>query len=149
MEGSRVVFLAPMGSTVVAYQRSQTASGVVRYRTEHGWLSEYRRDHQKDNIVEVMHCSYEDVSSTLKEKGINLEFHSTPMVRKLSEALTMREVLSYSMTRAHASLRLVGIHLSRATVIDSQQERVRGITYRQPSQQVTVAPNASALATSL
>ena len=38
MEGSRVVFLAPMGSICVAYKRSQTLAGVVRYRTEHDCL---------------------------------------------------------------------------------------------------------------
>jgi hypothetical protein len=119
MEGSRVVFLAPVGSVVKAYQRSQTAAGVVRYRTEHGWLSEYRRDHQRDNIVEVLSCTYSDQSEELNGKGISLDtipgspsdFDHAPAgtqaacaVRKLAQALSMREVLSYCMTRVRILL---------------------------------------------
>jgi hypothetical protein len=42
------------GSVCVAYERSQTTSGVVRFRTAHGWLSEYRRDQQRDPIMELL-----------------------------------------------------------------------------------------------
>ena len=43
-----------LGSVCVAYERSQTSSGVVRFRTAHGWLSEYRRDQQRDPIMELL-----------------------------------------------------------------------------------------------
>ena len=45
---------ACVGSVCVAYERSQTSSGVVRFRTAHGWLSEYRRDQQRDPIMELL-----------------------------------------------------------------------------------------------
>ena len=38
----------------MAYERSQTSTGVIRFRTAHGWLSEYRRDQQRDPIMELL-----------------------------------------------------------------------------------------------
>jgi hypothetical protein len=52
-------------------------------------------------------------------------------------------------TQVHASLRQVGIHLSRATIQDTQGERIRGITYARSASMMSVAPNAPVLATSL
>jgi hypothetical protein len=46
--------MAPPGSLCAAYERRESTTGVVRYRTAHGWLSEFRRDQQRDAIVELL-----------------------------------------------------------------------------------------------
>ena len=50
--------LNSIGATCIAYERSQTTRGpgpgVTRFRTAHGWLSEFRRDQHGDPIMELL-----------------------------------------------------------------------------------------------
>eukprot|EP00605_Chrysophyceae_sp_TOSAG23-4_P003045 GSChrysophyteH1.ASY1.ANO1.3350.1 assembled CDS len=122
-ENSRIVLLAAKGTICEAYERSMTSGGVVRYRTKHGWLSEYRRDHQRDPIVEILECVYEDVPEDVAQlKKVERKMRD-PKLKRLAEALTMRETVCYSMTRIHATLRQVGVYLSRAIMCESGDVR--------------------------
>ena len=123
-ENSRIVLLATVGTTCVAYERSQTTGGVIRYRTEHGWLSEFRRDHQREPIVEVLNFTYEPVPEHLSmSEQVKIKHAKDVKLKRLSEALTMRETVGYSMVRIHATLRQVGVYLSRSTMADMNDAR--------------------------
>jgi hypothetical protein len=46
-----------MGEIVYAYDRCINSSGVLRYRTSRGWVSELARGHGRENITEVLDVS--------------------------------------------------------------------------------------------
>ena len=52
-----------MGEVVSAADRCVNASGILRYRTERGWVSEYTRGHGRENIAEVISVSLTDGGS--------------------------------------------------------------------------------------
>ena len=134
IEGSREVFTATAGSLCAAYERSETIQGVTRYRTAHGWLSEYRRDQNKDPIIEVMAitpCRSVGVVVNEGQSSTPLPHHPNgeadakkwmalmaavkvdPNKRRWSEALTLRESTSIAMVRVHGNLRQVASYLAR------------------------------------
>ena len=133
-EGSREVFTATAGSLCAAYERSETTQGVTRYRTAHGWLSEYRRDLNRDPIIELMSITpCRSVSTVVVNEGqtppsphhpngeeeakkwmaLVAAVKVDPNKRKWSEALTLRESTSTAMVRVHSNLRLVAGYLAR------------------------------------
>eukprot|EP01035_Chromulina_nebulosa_P017426 gene17426-22978_t len=117
IEGSRVTFLADYGCICTAYERKQTSSGVVRYRTSHGWLSEYRKDSQSE-IVEILHVlpwddsRLNDSYSTVTQSETIFESN----IRKLREMMTLRESVCFSLMRINMTLRIVAMHLSHSTI---------------------------------
>ena len=145
-EYSRIVLLATVGTICTAYERSQTTAGVVRYRTEHGWLSEFRREQHRDPIVEILGVSYETVPDALAVDCKKAQTNSRDSkLRKVSESLTMRESVSHTMTRVNYALRQVGIHLSRTIMTESTEIR-RGFS---SSRAQVPSPSAPFVSTSL
>ena len=144
IEGSRVVMLASVGTICIAYERSCTAAGIIRYKTKQGWLSEYRRDHLKEPIVEVIGVSYHALHSQeektereiLMEKSKNIKF------KRLCEGLTLQESVCTAMSRVNNSLRQFNITLSRNI---SQDQSSRRVSYRSTE----LSPCASVLSTYL
>lgn len=67
-----------MGEIVYAYDRCINSSGVLRYRTSRGWVSELARGHGRENITEVLDVSigsklplpYTEVKSKRIECGV-------------------------------------------------------------------------------
>ncbi|EJK76586.1 hypothetical protein THAOC_01643 [Thalassiosira oceanica] len=53
-----------MGEVVSAADRCINASGILRYRTDRGWVSEYTRGHGRENIAEVISVSLSDGDSS-------------------------------------------------------------------------------------
>ncbi|CAN0479177.1 unnamed protein product, partial [Laminaria digitata] len=53
-DGTMPVDRVDCGMTVVAYERAANASGVTRYRTRHGWISEHLRGTGRQPVVEVV-----------------------------------------------------------------------------------------------
>ena len=60
IDTSRIVMLLPYGTIVTAYERRTLPGNIVRYRTKHGWLSEFNRDAKLDPIVELLDCGTSD-----------------------------------------------------------------------------------------
>jgi len=63
-----------MGEIVESFDRCVNSSGVLRYRTERGWLSEQTRGHGREPIAEVLaiwksKTNYENVQSERNTKG--------------------------------------------------------------------------------
>ena len=64
-----------MGEVIEAYDRCINSSGVLRYKTSRGWVSELTRGHGRENIAEVI-----DVR---KGSGPPVTFHATKDQRDL------------------------------------------------------------------
>eukprot|EP00981_Chlorochromonas_danica_P007094 scaffold1551_cov164-Ochromonas_danica.AAC.22 len=101
IENSRVVFVAEVGTELVAHERRANAAGLIRYRTDLGWISEYRRDHQRNAIVEIL--AIDQVSDAAR----------TEELEESSKLFSLREACSFSLTRVHASVRQSMIYMSR------------------------------------
>ena len=59
-----------MGEVADAYERCVNSSGVMRYRTRRGWVSELTRGHGREPIAEVMDVSTIDTSKVPKAPKI-------------------------------------------------------------------------------
>lgn len=59
-----------MGEIVYAYDRCINSSGVLRYRTSRGWVSELARGHGRENITEVLDISI-GAHLPLSDTGVN------------------------------------------------------------------------------
>jgi hypothetical protein len=118
IETSRGIFTASPGAVCVAYERGQTASGLIRFRTAHGWLSENRRDQSRDPIVELLSLT---PCSRVGDK--KMEVPSDPVKRKLMEAMTIRESSCYALSRVHSSLKKVLFSLVSLCHVDSASSR--------------------------
>ena len=115
LDGSRVVLLCPMGTEIVAYERKVGAAGIVRYRTAHGWLSEFRRDMSRDPIVELLDLPTR--SGTMHSTAHRDIDSSQPAPIAV---LTLRESACLALNRAHGTLSALASSLSRSIVADSQ-----------------------------
>ena len=58
-----------MGEVVSATDRCVNASGILRYRTDRGWVSEYTRGHGRENIAEVISVSLSRGGSSARDDG--------------------------------------------------------------------------------
>eukprot|EP00602_Paraphysomonas_sp_CaronLab_P004577 CAMPEP_0185036162 /NCGR_PEP_ID=MMETSP1103-20130426/28714_1 /TAXON_ID=36769 /ORGANISM="Paraphysomonas bandaiensis, Strain Caron Lab Isolate" /LENGTH=4103 /DNA_ID=CAMNT_0027573585 /DNA_START=26 /DNA_END=12337 /DNA_ORIENTATION=+ len=112
IDGSRIVLLAPRGATTVAYERVCTPGGVIRYRTAHGWLSEFQRDFRRDPIVSLVDTINVDDSTPTQTVS------QSKTARRNIRASTLRDGVCYAFTRVHAALKLVATHLSQSVVLD-------------------------------
>jgi hypothetical protein len=119
IETSRGIFTASPGAVCIAYERGQTSTGLIRFRTAHGWLSENRRDQSRDPIVELL--SLTPCSSLVGDN--KTEVPLDPVKRKLMEAMTMRESSCYALSRVHSSLKMVLICLVKLCHVDSPSSR--------------------------
>ena len=146
IEGSREVFNLSIGSEITAYERSQTAAGVVRYRSRYGWLSEYRRDGQKEPLLELLSLpSVADLTSgygTPSKESV-AALSKDPGKRRLVEAMTLRESTCSAIVRIHSNLRHVASYLSRLCIVESNNLRTRVITVVQPSVAALLANSLS------
>jgi E3 ubiquitin-protein ligase HUWE1 len=128
IEGSRVVLLANIGTICKAFERKQTSSGIIRYKTSNGWLSEFRRDNQRDPIVEIIDLQGSN-DRCFDDEGINNQMSSDPLGdcsnRQVAEVMTLRESVSHTFGRVHSSLRSVIISISRLLINDSISLRQR------------------------
>lgn len=124
IEGSRVVLMANYGAICTAYERNQTNNGVVRYRTAHGWMSEYRKDSQSE-ILELINAGFDSSNSdNFSLKAID-EKQENRNLRRLKEMMTVRESACYALTRINVTLRIVAMHLSHS-VVSYQSRSSRG-----------------------
>ena len=118
IDGSRIVLLAPRGATVVAYERRCTSGGVIRYRTAHGWLSEFQRDFRRDPIIEVVNT----VSSNNKqsEHEYNCSDNNAALApsshQRNIQACTLRTAACNVLSRSQAALRTVLTQLSHSII---------------------------------
>jgi hypothetical protein len=124
IEGSRVVLLANNGTICTAYERSQTNHGVVRYRTAHGWMSEYRKDSQSE-ILELIDVGLDASGSGHFSQKSSVEKQEDRGTRRLKEMMTVRESACYALTRINVTLRIVAMHLSHS-VVTYQSRSSRG-----------------------
>ncbi|RYH32213.1 hypothetical protein EON65_01165 [archaeon] len=113
IEGSRVIFVAEMGTELEAHERKANNAGLIRYRTKLGWISEYRRDQQKSAIVEVLSI------------GLTNDATSKAVIDESSRLLSLREACSVALLRTHSSLRQIGVNLARIIASDSPTLRSR------------------------
>lgn len=93
---SRVVYLAPVGTVLLAYDRRSTNDGSIRYRTKLGWLSEYRRDKERLPLVELLDM----IPSSDPSSYLHGDFTS-------DNFLTFRQSAALAMGRIHIALKQV------------------------------------------
>lgn len=122
IDGSRIILLADNGTNLTAYERNITKNGVVRYRTSHGWMSEYRKDHQSEilELIDVGHDSLLSISKIDANETVDGKAR-----RRLKEMMTLRESACFCLTRINTTLRVVAMHLSQS-VIQYQSRPLRG-----------------------
>ena len=134
IDNSRIVFLAPYGATASAYERICTTEGVVRYRTAHGWLSEFQRDVSKDPIVTIEDTLLTGDGSVTSTVPAN---QTVPMMCND----TLRDGVSYTMTRVHNALKALATQLSQSLVSDADGRHSHSSAH--------ISPIAPLVATSL
>lgn len=135
IEGSRVTSTAEYGQIYQATERSQSSSGIVRYCTPDGWISESRKESHFD-IIEILNVlSVPKFESSVEESGDSLENKISKLslskvekkvelfesekerkARRLNEMLTVRETCCFALSRLNSTLRIVAMHLSHSTV---------------------------------
>lgn len=113
IDGTRVVFVSEIGNEIIAYERKLNSSGVIRYRTDLGWISEYRRDQSKSPIVELIEVTRGTTSALQGTTG-----------SEISSLLTAREGVYHVLSRLNLSLRQLSVYLSRILLISEQRVTV-------------------------
>ena len=119
---------------MIAYERVQIKGGIIRYRTAHGWISEFQRDTKKyplatllditdsldeeqqekedleekqDNQESKILKDFEtrlEVIPHLDNQGNNENENISPSSPKLLESCTLRDGVCYLLSRLHNSL---------------------------------------------
>jgi hypothetical protein len=113
LDNSRIILLVPRGSCVIAYERRLSSDGIVRYRTEHGWISESQRD-LREPVVEVIDMKCVDGSQPILPPEAD---------RKVLRVQTLRESCYFAMCRTHIALKQVATQLSQSTINDTRTSR--------------------------
>jgi hypothetical protein len=87
-----------MGEIIDAYDRCINSSGVMRYRTANGWVSEQTRGHGRELIAEVFHVdgSSNIIAPTLEENQSNRTECGVPDLVLTSGYILARLQSSYS-----------------------------------------------------
>jgi len=116
IEGSRVVLVAEVGSTMTASERRVNDSMVMRYRIAHGWMSEFRRDHQRSPIVELIDIAPLTAEEIEKEKLDRAALKSETEINDhcVLETLTLRESACLCLIKCNAAMRQVSVYLARS-----------------------------------
>ena len=88
-----------MGEIIEAYDRCINSSGVLRYKTSRGWVSELTRGHGRENIAEIV--------SVRKGTGPPIEFPATQAQKNLKRieygVPDLRSVSASVLARLHRS----------------------------------------------
>ena len=112
-----------MGEIIEAYDRCINSSGVLRYRTCRGWVSELTRGHGRENIAEII-----DVK---KGSGPPVTFKST----KAQQNLKRIECGIPDLRSVSASI-LARLHISHSELMSSFERimlsRIRSMSTRDP-----------------
>jgi hypothetical protein len=113
-EGSRVVMIASFGTECWASERKKSSTGIIRYHTSRGWISEHRKEPVKDPLVEIL-----DVvsKSDAGHRGSSADSVETangkdPM---FAEMLTVRETACHCLSLVSQSIRQFQTYLVRLT----------------------------------
>jgi hypothetical protein len=114
IDGSRVVVLVPVGTVLVAWDRTYIQGGVMRYRTDYGWLSECRQYHRREPIVEVLDISLTEHPLFSASTRTPTPRERLPVTDATIWAMTLRESMAYVMEKVHANLTVVAIFLARS-----------------------------------
>lgn len=89
-----------MGEIVVAFDRCVNSSGVLRYKTRRGWVSEQTRGHGREPIAEVLHvweAAMDDEESQSSEEGSKGRIEAgVPDICSTSVNILARVQASYS-----------------------------------------------------
>jgi hypothetical protein len=124
-EGSRIVMVAAYGSECWALERRKSSSGISRYRTSRGWISEHRKEPLKDQLVEIV-----DVlsRSTLLSSCGNAVGNTPASLSsdKYQEMFTIQEAACNCMSVVIQSLRQFEAYLVRLTSMSTIGNRDDG-----------------------
>lgn len=116
IDGCENVGTVEMGEVVEAFDRCINSSGVLRYQTSRGWVSELTRGHARENIVEVIEVVKSNAVSP--NRGVNSDFE-----RIECAVPDLRSVSATVMTKLHNShLNLFG-SLERLIMTSIRLER--------------------------
>ena len=114
-----------MGEIIEAYDRCINSSGVLRYKTNRGWVSELTRGHGRENIAEIV--------SVRKGTGPQINFAAT----KAQKNLKRIECGIPDLRSVSASV-LVRLHRSHTDLFSSFERvlvsRLRTLNIRDPFQ---------------
>jgi len=130
IDGSRVFLTIPRESELIAYERVEIQGGVIRYRTAHGWISEFQRDSKKHPIVTLL-----DVLN-LPEPAVDRDSVPLPNTssqpinaRKAIECCTLRDGLCHLLSRSQNAMQVLAGYLSQTIVtdIDPRNSRLSGL----------------------
>jgi hypothetical protein len=111
-----VVITAEVGCVLTATERRLNESAVMRYRTPQGWISEFRRDHQRNPIVEVLELPRLSAQAVEEEraKRAALKTEAEISAHCLEETLTLRESACLCLIKCNAAVRQVATYVSRS-----------------------------------
>jgi hypothetical protein len=122
IDGSRVLLTLNREAELIAYERVRIQGGIIRYRTTHGWISEFQRDTKRHPIVTVLDLlGPEEISPTQRKREFMAAAHSEPMpnrARQSLESCTLRDGVCHLLSRIHASLKIAASSLSQTVVAD-------------------------------
>ena len=107
-----------MGEVVDAFDRCVNSSGVMRYRTERGWISELTRGHGREPIAEVLDVNAVDQPVGLVDTGVSaskrIEFRPATIA---CFGASMLARLQSSYRELHVAIsRVVGLGIKSITV---------------------------------
>lgn len=132
IDGCENVGTAEMGEVVEAFDRCINSSGVLRYQTSRGWVSELTRGHARENIVEVIEVVKSNAVSPNRE--VNSDFE-----RIECAVPDLRSVSASVMTKLHSShLNLFG-SLERLIMTSIRLERSLSLSNQNIGEHVVAA----------
>ena len=98
IDGCENVGSVEMGEVVEAFDRCINSSGVLRYQTTRGWVSELTLGHGRENIVEVIDVVKSTSSPCVASSGPKSDF-----VRIECAVPDLCSVSATVMTKLHSS----------------------------------------------
>eukprot|EP00804_Cyclotella_cryptica_P030429 CCRYP_008520-RB/>CCRYP_008520-RB protein AED:0.03 eAED:0.03 QI:213/1/1/1/1/1/14/495/4469 len=126
-----------MGEIVEAYDRCINSSGVLRYQTSRGWVSELTRGHGRENIAEII--------SVRRGTGPPVTFNATQAQKNLKRI----ECGVPDLCSVSASM-LARLHSSHADLFSSFERimvsRIRSLNVRDPFQGSGIPPHIISVA---
>jgi len=119
IDGCENVGSVEMGEVVEAFDRCINSSGVLRYQTSRGWVSELTRGHARENIVEIIDV----VKSTTTPPYVARSDLDSDFDRIECAVPDLRSISATVMTKLHSShLNLFG-SLERLMMTSIRLER--------------------------
>lgn len=120
IDGSRVLLTLTRESELIAYERVQIHGGIIRYRTSHGWISEFQRDTKRHPIVTVLDILGPNEENSEKNYYMALPHndHGSQELQKTLQSCTLRDGVCHLLCRIHSSLKIAAGYLSQTVVAD-------------------------------